>query len=276
MRTRDQEEFQRKKIMLMEKCYDCYAENGLASVGIRKLAESCGCSSAVLYIYFRDLDDLIVQSTAYCMKKVEDDFMAKAPTDPQDLMRFIDEIPYWTARQHGKKYRLMYQVYTHPKYIRYGKQFFEGVNRRYTEYAKSLEPKLGIPYTTITPLIFILIQTCVHYAMFEDECYLQSQQEALKHAIRLFMTQYRTEDARPDVKAESRKNQIRQKRTPLGYSRGGFVCYLCIWPLTACGPWAHQVTVRLMRLTSKEVWDRVCRERSPISRVTEKMSVEAS
>ena len=114
MRTRDQEEFQRKKIMLMEKCYDCYAENGLASVGIRKLAESCGCSSAVLYIYFRDLDDLIVQSTAYCMKKVEDDFMAKAPTDPQDLMRFIDEIPYWTARQHGKKYRLMYQVYTTP------------------------------------------------------------------------------------------------------------------------------------------------------------------
>ena len=203
MRTRDQEEFQRKKIMLMEMCYDCYAENGLASVGIRKLAESCGCSSAVLYIYFRDLDDLIVQSTAYCMEKVEDDFMAKAPTDPQDLMRFIDEIPYWTARQHGKKYRLMYQVYTHPKYIRYGKQFFEGVNRRYTEYAKSLEPKLGIPYTTITPLIFILIQTCVHYAMFEDEYYLQSQLEALKQAIRLLMTQYRTEDARPDVKAES-------------------------------------------------------------------------
>ena len=53
------------------------------------------------------------------------------------------------------------------------------------------------------PLIFILIQTCVHYAMFEDECYLQSQLEALKQAIRLLMTQYRTEDARPDVKAES-------------------------------------------------------------------------
>ena len=31
----------------------------------------------------------------------------------------------------------------------------------------------------------------------------QSQLEALKQAIRLFMTQYRTEGARPDVKAES-------------------------------------------------------------------------
>ena len=144
-----------------------------------------------------------VQAGAIPCFKDWKDVMAKAPTDPQDLMRFIDEIPYWTARQHGKKYRLMYQVYTHPKYIRYGKQFFEGVNRRYTEYAKSLEPKLGIPYTTITPLIFILIQTCVHYAMFEDEYYLQSQLEALKQAIRLLMTQYRTEDARPEAKAES-------------------------------------------------------------------------
>ena len=187
--------------MLMEKCYDCYAENGLASVGIRKLAESCGCSSAVLYIYFRDLDDLIVQSTAYCMKKVEDDFMAKAPTDPQDLMRFIDEIPYWTARQHGKKYRLMYQS-TPPKYIATASSSSRGQPplHRIRQIAGA---KLGIPYTTITPLIFILIQTCVHYAMFEDECYLQSQMEALKQAIRLFMTQYRTEDARPDVKAES-------------------------------------------------------------------------
>lgn len=190
MRTRDQEEFQRKKIMLMEKCYDCYAENGLASVGIRKLAESCGCSSAVLYIYFRDLDDLIVQSTAYCMKKVEDDFMAKAPTDPQDLMRFIDEIPYWTARQHGKKYRLMYQVYTHPKYIEHGKKFFEGVNERYTAYARLLEPKIGIPYSVITPLIFIFVRACVHYAMFEDEYYLHSQLEVLKQGVALFAKKY--------------------------------------------------------------------------------------
>lgn len=190
MRTRDQEEFQRKKIMLMEKCYDCYAENGLASVGIRKLAESCGCSSAVLYIYFRDLDDLIVQSTAYCMKKVEEDFMAKAPTDPQDLMRFIDEIPYWTARQHGKKYRLMYQVYTHPKYIEHGKKFFEGVNERYTAYARLLEPKIGIPYSVITPLIFIFVRACVHYAMFEDEYYLRSQLEVLKQGVALFAKKY--------------------------------------------------------------------------------------
>ena len=51
MRTRDQEEFQRKKIMLMEKCYDCYAENGLASVGIRKLAESWVQLRRAVYLF---------------------------------------------------------------------------------------------------------------------------------------------------------------------------------------------------------------------------------
>ena len=69
------------------------------------------------------------------MEKVEDDFMEMAPTDPKDVVRFVKEVPYWTAKKHGKK-------------------FFEGVNECYTEYAKRLEPQIGIPYTVITPLIY--------------------------------------------------------------------------------------------------------------------------
>ena len=190
MRVRNEEEYRRKKNELMKKCYECYAEHGLGAVGIKGLAEACGCTSASLYTYFSDLDDLIVKSTEYCMSKVEDEFMAKAPTDVKDLWRFIDEIPYWTAKKHGKKYRLMYQVYTHPKYREYGKKFFEGVDKRYTEYAQSLEGKLGIPYQKLTPLIFILVRACVHYALFEDEFYLKSQIEVLKETLELFIMKY--------------------------------------------------------------------------------------
>lgn len=193
MRTVNEEARQMKKIDIMEKCFDCYAENGLSGVGIKAIANACGCNAATLYLYFENLDDLIVQSTAHCMTKVEDDFMAIAPTDPNDMMRFIEQVPYWTAEKHGKKYRLMYQVYTHPKYIERGKAFFEGVNERYTAYAKLLEPRIGIPYTIITPLIFIFIRACVHYAMFENEYYLKSQMEVIKQGVRLFADKYRTE-----------------------------------------------------------------------------------
>ena len=190
MRTVNEEARRAKKIEIMEKCFDCYVENGLTVVGVKAIADACGCNVASLYQYFDNLDDLIIQSTEYCMSKVEDEFMAKAPTDAEDLWRFIDEIPYWTAKNHGKKYRLMYQVYTHPKYREYGQKFFKGVDERYTEYAKSLEGKIAIPCEKITPLIFILIRACVHYALFEDEFYMKSQIESLKETLELFITKY--------------------------------------------------------------------------------------
>ena len=184
------EQWNSKKQELMVACFDGFAELGLHGTGIRTLAKHCGYTTSMIYTYFEDLDDLIIQSTEYCMSKVEDDFMAKAPTDIEDLWRFINEIPYWTAEKHGKKYRLMYQVYTHPKYIEHGRKFFAGVDKRYTEYAKGLEPKLGIPYEKLTPLIFILIRACVHYALFEDEFYLKSQISVLKEALELFIMKY--------------------------------------------------------------------------------------
>lgn len=179
-----------KEIDIMEKCFACYAEHGLGNVGIKALGKACGISSGNLYSYFENLDDLIIRSTEYCMSRVEDEFMARAPKNAEDVIRFVDEIPYWTAREHGKKYRLMYQVYTQPKYIEYGKKFFEGVNKRYTQYARELEKKIGLPYDVTTPLIFILIRACVHYALFEDEFYLQAEIGLLKQGIQMLMEKY--------------------------------------------------------------------------------------
>ena len=194
MRERDEQTFQRKKAEIMEACFGCYAENGLTGTGIQALADACGLSKASLYTYFDSLDDLIVESTAYCMSKVEDDFMQMAPTGMEDIERFIDEVPYWTAKRHGKKYRLMYQVYTHPKYIEHGKAFFAGVNERYRAYARQMEPLLGIPSDVITPLIFIFVRASVHCALFEDEYYLKSQMDVLKQSISLLSRQYRKEN----------------------------------------------------------------------------------
>lgn len=190
MKVRNEITYQIKKETIMEACFNCYADNGLQGTGIKALAKASGVSSAALYTYFENLDDIILQSTEYCMAKVENDFMSKAPKDPKDIERFINEIPYWTAHEHGKKYRLMYQVYTHPKFIDQGKKFFEGVNKRYSEYAKQLEPKIGIPAEVILPLIFIFVRACVHYAMFEDEYYLRSQLAVLKQSVRWYLEKY--------------------------------------------------------------------------------------
>lgn len=190
MRTVNVELRNKKKIELMERCFDCYAQYGLNNVGIKGLAEACGVSPANLYGYFEDLDDLIVQSTEYCMSKVEDDFMSLAPHGVDDLERFFREIPYWTASKHGDKYRLMYQVYTNPKYREHGKKFFDGVNQRYSNYADKLSDILKIPADVLRPLIFVFVRACVHYALFEDEFYLQEQLRLLRQGIELFYEKF--------------------------------------------------------------------------------------
>ena len=183
----NKEAHESRKAELMEKCFECYAENGLSGVGIRTLGEYCGTNPANLYTYFKDVDDLIIQSTEYCTTKVEDDFMEVAPKSLSDIERFIDEVPYWTAETHGKKYRLMYQVYTHPKYREHGKKFFEGVNRRYAEHANELSDKIGIPADILRAMIFTFIRASVHYSLFEDDLYLKEQLKLLKMCIKMYL-----------------------------------------------------------------------------------------
>ena len=190
MRTVNIENRKARQIEIMEKTFDCYAEKGLNSVGIKTIADYIGLNVASIYQYFDNLDDLIIRSCEYCMTKVEDDFMAKAPDNVADLFSFIEEIPYWTKKQHGKKYRLMYQIYSHPKYHEYGRNFFKGVDERYSRYAESLEEKLHIPSEILTGLIFILIRVCVHYALFEDEFYLKAQLSVLKESLNMYLRKY--------------------------------------------------------------------------------------
>ena len=180
-------ESQKRKLELLEKCFDTFCEFGLENTGMKKLSEACGVTNAALVYYFQNKDNIIIQSTAHCMAKVEDDFMAKAPTSFEDIERFLREMPYLTAKLHGKKYRFMYQVYSSPKYREQGKEFFKGVNVRYKEYADELSNKLGMPADYIQGMTYIFVRACVHYALFEDEEYLNLQLNAIRSSLKAYI-----------------------------------------------------------------------------------------
>ena len=171
---------------LLEICFDVFCAHGLENTGLKQLAEACGVSNAALVYYFGTKDHIVVEATAHCMARVEDDFMARAPRDFADLARFLQQMPRVTAQLHGAKYRFMYQVYASPKFREQGREFFRGVNRRYAAYARQLSGKLGLPAELVQGLIYIFVRACVHYAMFEDEDYLNLQLDALRAALGAF------------------------------------------------------------------------------------------
>lgn len=178
---------------ILEACFDTFCEYGLENTGMLKLSEASGITNGGLIYHFGSKDNLIIQATAYCMAKVEEDFMAKAPTSFEDIERFLNEMPYLTAKLHGKKYRFMYQVYSSPKYREQGKEFFKGVNVRYKEYADELSNKLGMPADYIQGMTYIFVRACVHYALFEDEEYLNLQLNAIRSSLKAYIKEKKGE-----------------------------------------------------------------------------------
>lgn len=176
-----------RRTAFLETCFDTFCEHGLENTSMKMLADACGVANGNLVYYFGTKDNIIIEATAHCMAKVENDFMAQAPTSFADIERFLQEMPYLTAKLHGAKYRFMYQVYASPKYREYGKEFFKGVNIRYHNYAELLSGKLGMPTDFIQGMTYLFVRACVHYALFEDEDYLQLQLNAIRTSLRAFI-----------------------------------------------------------------------------------------
>lgn len=174
-----------RRTEFLERCFETFCEHGLENTSLQKLADACGVTNGALIYYFGSKDNLIVEATAHCMKKVENDFMEKAPENFEAIEDFLREMPYLTAKLHGTKYRFMYQVYASPRYLEQGKDFFRGVNIRYGEYAKQLSQKLDMPEKFVQGMINIFVRACVHYALFEDEEYLRLQLDAIRVSLDL-------------------------------------------------------------------------------------------
>ena len=185
-----------RRVAFLETCFDVFCENGLENTSLKMLADACGVTNGNLLYYFGSKDNLVIEATAYGMAKVEDDFMEQAPTSFGDIERFLREMPHLTAKLHGAKYRFMYQVYASPKYREHGKAFFNGVNVRYRKYAEQLSGKLGLPADLIQGMTYLFVRACVHFALFEDEDYLQLQLNAIRAALRAIVSGRGEEETR--------------------------------------------------------------------------------
>lgn len=185
-----------RRVAFLETCFDVFCKNGLENTSLKMLADACGVTNGNLLYYFGSKDNLVIEATAYGMAKVEDDFMEQAPTSFGDIERFLREMPALTAKLHGAKYRFMYQVYASPKYREHGKAFFNGVNVRYRKYAEQLSGKLGLPADLIQGMTYLFVRACVHFALFEDEDYLQLQLNAIRASLRAIVSGRGKEETR--------------------------------------------------------------------------------
>ncbi len=179
-----------KRNWMLERCYDCLCEHGLEATNVKMLGKACGMSPANLFNYFDSKEQIIIEATAYCMAKIDDEFLARSPKTLAEIEPYVREMPKYYAKEHGPKYRFMYQVYTSPHYLSYGQEFVQNMVTRYKGHAKRFAAVFGVPAEAVEPVIFTFGRVCVHYAMFENEEYLKPQMDYLLLLIQYLMEKY--------------------------------------------------------------------------------------
>lgn len=168
---------------LLEICFETFCKSGLENTGIKRLADACGVGNSNLIYYFQSKDNLVVEATAHCMMQVVEDLLDRFPTGPSDVERCLTEIPHLAAERYGEKLRFMYQVYTSPQYRSSGQAFFQQVKEYCRNRVKKLALQLRLPEDLAFGLFGIVSCAVVHYAMFEDEEFLNLQLQAIRVSL---------------------------------------------------------------------------------------------
>lgn len=71
------------------------------------------------------------------------------------------------------------------------------MNVRYRKYAEKLSPRLGLPVEVVQGMTYIFVRACVHYALFEDEAYLDLQRNVIRLSLRMFVTERDPKEEKP-------------------------------------------------------------------------------
>lgn len=177
-----------RRTTFLETCFDTFCKSGLENTSLQMLAEACGVTNGALLYYFGSKDNIIIESTAHCMAKVEDDFMAQAPTSFADIERFLREMPYLTAKLPRGKIPLYVSGICKSKVPGMRQGIFQRRKYKVSQLCRTAFRQTGMPADFIQGMTYLFVRACVHFALFEDEDYLQLQLNAIRTSLRTFMS----------------------------------------------------------------------------------------
>ena len=177
-----------RRTEFLETCFDTFCKSGLENTSLQKLAESCGVTNGALLYYFGSKDNLVIEATAPLYGKGGGRLYVTGPNQFCGHRTFLAG----NALSHRKAPRSKIPLYVSgicksQSTGECGKEFFKGVNIRYHNYAELLSGKLGMPADFIQGMTYLFVRACVHFALFEDEDYLQLQLNAIRTSLRAFI-----------------------------------------------------------------------------------------
>ena len=173
--------------LIQSKCFECLVEQGLEKATTRIFGAATGLSNSSLYYWFKDKDDIILNSTMYGINSIIENLFADAYTYLNDIDVLFEVLPK-SVLNYKKQLRLVYQVLTSPQYGDKLREIQEGLPLAYNSYAKVLADRLGCQYKDLRPFVQLFISTMTNYILWEDKIKMDSQLSEIHSRVKMLVS----------------------------------------------------------------------------------------
>lgn len=169
-----------KKNVILKQCFECIVEYGIEKVSIKAFSKATGMTASSLYYWFKDKNEIVLDSTEYGIKVITDVFFEHAM---EHILR-IDEISqeFQELAKHYQSYlKTIFQIVASPQYGDEVTQLSKHITVLYDTYAKKMVGKLGLSYSNARTIVDLFISSIM-------DCTLWNEWEKLSRELELLLS----------------------------------------------------------------------------------------
>lgn len=169
-----------KKNVILEQCFNCIVNHGIEKTSIRAFSEATGMTASSLYYWFRDKDEIVLDSTEYGIKVIANVFFEHAMEHIfkiHEVSHVLQEI----AKQYQSYLKTIFQIVASPQYGDKITQLSKNITVLYDTYAKKMVSQLDLSYSNARTIVDLFISSIM-------DCTLWNEWDKLSRELELLLS----------------------------------------------------------------------------------------
>lgn len=157
-----------KKEFIIEKCFECFVQNGIESATTREFCAAAGINSNTLYYYFGSKNDILVECVNYGYTQLESAlFEALKEFDKSSFDIFPRLIQI--GLDYAPQMRFLNQAVSSPTYEKHRDDQFKKVSAFYDRLGEELSQRFECPHELIRDHIHEIMTLMSYFSLWGSQ-----------------------------------------------------------------------------------------------------------
>lgn len=153
--------------IIVKQCMECLAKKGLENVSTRDFSDATGMTASSLYYWFKNKDDIVIETAKYGLKMVVSELLDYASNNLKNtIFEYEDFLSQLSKYQ--EILRSVFQVSCSPQYGSRVKDYVSDISGMYSVTTEKLAAKLNVSQDELRPIIDFYVSAIVDYVIWDD------------------------------------------------------------------------------------------------------------